>query len=146
MLALRRKKMYEEECNRQHHMLANLDKQKFTLEAAEETSVVFETLSLATATTSEYLSQHSSEQHNSFAEEIRNEMAQQEENRAGLDNLFAQGAGTIDEDELLRELENLSLCEESGQHQKVLDEIQRQEGERLDQQLQDYERRLQQLR
>ena len=36
-------------------MLNNLEKQKFTLEAAEETSSVFETLSMATATSKQYL-------------------------------------------------------------------------------------------
>jgi len=51
LLALQRKKMFEEECNRQQNMLTNLEKQKFTLQAAEDTSTVFETLSLATATT-----------------------------------------------------------------------------------------------
>jgi hypothetical protein len=49
-LSLQKRKMYETELNRQQNMVNNLVKQKFTLEAAEDMSAVFETLSLATAT------------------------------------------------------------------------------------------------
>ena len=51
--ALQRKKMYESECNKQHNMINELEKQRLTLEAADDTSAVFETLSLATATSKE---------------------------------------------------------------------------------------------
>jgi len=56
-------------------MLTNLEKQKFTLEAAEDTSTVFETLSLATATTNEYLKQHGSDS-GSLADDLKSELAQ----------------------------------------------------------------------
>jgi len=58
-------------------LLTNLEQQKFTLEAAEENSVIFETLSLATATSKEFLQQNGGSEQTSFcAEEMRNEMAQ----------------------------------------------------------------------
>ena len=55
-------------------MLNNLIQQQFTLEAAEETADVFETLSLATATNREILSNN---EENSFSvEEIKSDMDQ----------------------------------------------------------------------
>ena len=55
-------------------MLNNLAKQKFTLETAEDTSAVFETLSLATATNRELLSAQGSDANESFAEELKSEL------------------------------------------------------------------------
>ena len=75
MLALQRRKMYEAESNRQQNMVNELDKQKFTLEAAEETSAVFETLSLATATSKEAMRQC---EDSMSMDELKNERAQQE--------------------------------------------------------------------
>ena len=41
MLALQRRKMYEQDLNRQQNMFNNLIQQKINLEAAEETSSLF---------------------------------------------------------------------------------------------------------
>ena len=88
-------------------MVNNLVKQKFTLEAAEDTSAVFETLSLATATSKNYLK---GTDHESMVEELKNDLAEVEAERAKMDSFFAQGNEGEDED-LLRELNELSLNE-----------------------------------
>ena len=93
-------------------MLNNLVQQKFTLESADETSSVFETLSLATATSKEVLK--ISEGDTSLAEDLKNEMAQQKREREQLDSLFDNNAGGEDEAELLQELERLSIAERNG--------------------------------
>ena len=54
-------------------MLNNLIQQKFTLEAAEETTDVYETLTLASSTNKELLSNESFS-----VEEMKSEMDQQE--------------------------------------------------------------------
>ena len=41
MLTLKRRKMYEQDLNRQQNMVNNLIQQKINLEAAEETSSLF---------------------------------------------------------------------------------------------------------
>ena len=104
-------------------MLNNLAKQKFTLETAEDTSAVFDTLSLATATNKELMTAHGSE-NESFAEELKSELDKQEEDRAKLDSLFAQDSA-VDED-LLRELDRLSISERvEGDQQRVREEMER---------------------
>ena len=99
MYALQRRKLYETEQNRQQGMLNNLIQQKFTLEAAEETTDVYETLTLASSTNKELLSNESFS-----VEEMKSEMDQQERDRAALNDLFTQhAAGEGDnEEELLR--------------------------------------------
>ena len=52
---LQRRKLYEKQLERQQNMLNELEKQKFNLEAADETSAVFETLSIATAASRDLL-------------------------------------------------------------------------------------------
>ena len=104
-------------------MVNNLVQQKFNLESAEETSAVFETLSMATATSREYMNQHGAE-HESMADELKEELAQQEEDRARVNDIFVQDDG--DNEELLRELEALSIAEKVGNDDaRVLEEIQR---------------------
>lgn len=86
MLSLQRRKMYETEQNRQQGMLNNLIQQKFTLEAAEETAEVFETLSLATQTNKALLSNCEE----SFdIDELKSQISEQENRRADLNDLFA---------------------------------------------------------
>ena len=137
--------MYEEAMNRQQNMLNNLVQQKFTLESAEETSSVFETLSLATATSKEVLK--IGEGDTSLAEDLKNEMAQQKKEREQLDSLFDNNVGGEDEAELLQELERLSIAERNGgDEMAIMEEMQRKDAAKLDQQLEEWERKISELK
>ena len=98
-----------------------MEQQKFTLEAAEENSEVFETLTLATATSKELLSTQLSSE-SSFSVDLKNEMASAMEDRAKVENLFAEGAtglNDFNEEELLHELSNLSLEENANEEARI---------------------------
>ena len=76
MLTLKRRKMYEEDLNRQQNMVNNLIQQKINLEAAEETSSLFQTLSLATSTNKQLLSANGSDLDTTL-EEYKSDLAEQ---------------------------------------------------------------------
>lgn len=109
-------------------MLNKLFEQKFTLEAAEETSEVFETLSMATATSKEYLRNANNE---SMVDELKNDLAEQEEEMQKMNSFFA--SANADESDLLQELESLSLNEKpADERERILAEMQREEAAILD--------------
>lgn len=120
-------------------MLNKLFEQKFNLEAAEETSEVFETLSMATATSKEYLKNSNNE---SMVDELKNDLAEQEEEMSKMSSFFASAANE-DESELLKELENLSLEEKPvAERERILAEMQREEAAALDQQLAEWDQKV----
>ena len=68
--------MYEQDLNRQQNMFNNLIQQKINLEAAEETSSLFQTLSLATMTNKQLLSANGSDLDTTL-EEYKSDLAEQ---------------------------------------------------------------------
>ena len=76
-------------------MLNNLIQQRFTLEAAEETADVFETLTLATATNKEMMRNN---EESFCADELKSEIDQQERDRTALNQLFTSQAGGEEEE------------------------------------------------
>ena len=132
---MKRKKMYEAESNKQQNMLNELEKQKLTLEAAEDTSAVFETLSLATATSKEAIRQGVGD--SMSIEELKDDQARVESELEQIDQLFHQDGSSETDQELLRQLEELSLQEADAEgvnadQDRLREQLQRQEAEKLD--------------
>ena len=65
-----------------------------------------------------------------------------------MDSFFNQSEDGVNEEELLRELEQLSISETraGGSQESIEKEMERKEALKLDQKLADYERRIQVLR
>ncbi len=81
-----------------------------------------------------------------MTEELLSEMAEVNAEREKVDSLFAQGTDGV-EDDLLRELDELSLNEKpDSEKERILKELEMKDAAYLDQQLADWERKLESLK
>lgn len=77
-----------------------------------------------------------------MTEELMSEMAEVNAEREKVDSLFAQGTDDVEED-LLRELDELSLNEKPQiEKERIMKEIELRDAALLDQQLAEWERKL----
>jgi phage shock protein A len=106
---LMRKKQYEKQLENLYGQKLTMEQQMLTLEATENTSTIFETLSVASTATKQ---QQQAFGDDSSMDDIINDMAEAKEELERVNQLFINEAvSTQDDQELLRELEKLSLEE-----------------------------------
>lgn len=90
---------------------------------------------MATATSKEYLKNSNNE---SLAEELKNELAEQEEEMQKVNQFFT--TASEDDSDLLRQLDELSLNEKpQDERERILAEMQKEEAAILDQQLAEWD-------